>query len=159
MLGRAFVAASFFALVFFAALTSLVSIIEIPIAYLMDEWEMTRKRAVYTQAGLLAIIAIPATMSLGMVDFLTNFTSYGGAVKSFFDVISDVFYENNITVCRIYCVPFLCLSLENVRDFQRNWRLEILRSLDQGWSSTLTLSLRHGHSRYSFSSICKYCGD
>ena len=54
--GASFVATSFFALVFFAALTSLVSIIEIPIAYLMDEWEMTRKRAVYTQAGLLAVI-------------------------------------------------------------------------------------------------------
>ncbi len=105
--GASFVATSFFALVFFAALTSLVSIIEIPIAYMVDEWEMSRKRAVFTQAGLLALIAIPATMSLGMVDFLTNFTSYGGGVKSLFDVISDVFYETilplvGFTVC-VFC--------------------------------------------------------
>jgi len=105
--GASIVASTFFALVLFAALTSLVSIIEIPIAYMMDEWEMTRKRAVYTQAGLLALLAIPATMSLGMVEPLTNFTSYGGAVKSLFDVISDVFYETilplvGFTVC-IFC--------------------------------------------------------
>jgi NSS family neurotransmitter:Na+ symporter len=91
--GACAVAAVFFTLVFFAALTSLVSIIEIPIAYMVDEWNMTRKRAVYTQAALLTLFAIPATLSLGIVDFLTNFTSYGGAAKSFFDVISDVFYE------------------------------------------------------------------
>jgi len=91
--GASVVAAVFFTLVFFAALTSLVSIIEIPIAYMMDEWELTRKRAVYTQALLLTLFAVPATLSLGMVDVLTSFTSYGGVDKSFFDVISDVFYE------------------------------------------------------------------
>ncbi|MCB1672636.1 MAG: sodium-dependent transporter [Gammaproteobacteria bacterium] len=91
--GACVVAAVFFTLVFFAALTSLVSIIEIPIAYMVDEWEMSRRRAVFTQAALLTLFAVPATLSLGLVDFLTSFTSYGGAVKSFFDVISDVFYE------------------------------------------------------------------
>ncbi|MEZ5492839.1 MAG: sodium-dependent transporter [Gammaproteobacteria bacterium] len=91
--GASAVASLFFMLVFFAALTSLVSIIEIPIAYMVDEWEMTRKRAVFTMAGLLATFAVPATLSLGLVDFLTSFTSYGGVTKSFFDVISDVFYE------------------------------------------------------------------
>jgi NSS family neurotransmitter:Na+ symporter len=60
---------------------------------MVDEWEMTRKRAVFTMAGLLATFAVPATLSLGLVDFLTSFTSYGGVTKSFFDVISDVFYE------------------------------------------------------------------
>ena len=91
--GASIVALVFFTLVFFAALTSLVSIIEIPISYMMDEWEFSRKRAVYTKAALLAAFAIPATMSLGMSEFFTSFTSYGGATKSFFDLVSDVFYE------------------------------------------------------------------
>ena len=60
---------------------------------MMDEWEFSRKRAVYTKAALLAAFAIPATMSLGMSEFFTSFTSYGGATKSFFDLVSDVFYE------------------------------------------------------------------
>lgn len=59
------------------------------------------------QALLLTFFAIPATMSLGISDFFTNFTSYGGLPKSFFDLVSDVFYETilpfvGFTVC-IFC--------------------------------------------------------
>lgn len=105
--GASIVAFVFFSLVFFAALTSLVSIIEIPISYLVDEWRMTRKRAVYTKAAVLLLFAVPATMSLGMSEFLTNFTSYGGVTKSFFDLVSDVFYETilpfvGLTAC-LFC--------------------------------------------------------
>jgi NSS family neurotransmitter:Na+ symporter len=74
-------------------LTSLISIIEIPIAYMIDEWKMDRKKAVTVQAGLLTVFVIPATLSLGISDFLSSFIDYGGATKSFFDLISDVFYE------------------------------------------------------------------
>ena len=91
--GASIVASVFFVLVFFAALTSLVSIIEIPICCWMDEFNISRKKAVAIQAGLLTLFAVPATMSLGISDFFTNFTSYGGVSKSFFDLISDVFYE------------------------------------------------------------------
>ena len=46
-------------------------------------------------------------MSLGISDFFTTFTSYGGVTKSFFDLVSDVFYETilpfvGFTVC-IFC--------------------------------------------------------
>ena len=105
--GASIVALVFFTLVFFAALTSLVSIVEIPISCWIDELKMSRKKAELLQAGLLAAFAIPATMSLGMSDFFTNFTSYGGVTKSFFDLVSDVFYETilplvGFTVC-IFC--------------------------------------------------------
>ena len=91
--GASVFATLFFTLVFFAALTSLVSIIEIPIAYLIDEWGFSRKKAVVFQAAALLIFVTPATMSLGMSESLTAFTNYAGASKSVFDVISDVFYE------------------------------------------------------------------
>ena len=105
--GASVVAVLFFSLVFFAALTSLVSIIEIPISCWIDELKLTRKKAVLLQAVLLTIFAIPAIMSLGISDFFTTFTSYGGVTKSFFDLVSDVFYETilpfvGFTVC-IFC--------------------------------------------------------
>ena len=105
--GASIVAAVFFTLVFFAALTSLVSIIEIPISCWIDELKLSRKKAVGMQALLLTLFAVPATMSLGISDFFTNFTSYGGLPKSFFDLVSDVFYETilpfvGFTVC-IFC--------------------------------------------------------
>ena len=102
--GASVVAFIFFTLVFFAALTSLVSIVEIPISCWIDELKMSRKKAVMLQAGLLTLFAMPATMSLGLSDFFTNFASYGGQTKSFFDLVSDVFYETilpfvGFTVC------------------------------------------------------------
>lgn len=102
--GASIAAVIFFTLVFFAALTSLVSIVEIPISCWIDEWKFSRKKAVIFQAVALSVFAIPATMSLGMSDFFTNFTSYGGVSKSFFDVVSDVFYSTilplvGFTVC------------------------------------------------------------
>ncbi|MFL2850057.1 MAG: sodium-dependent transporter [Pseudohongiellaceae bacterium] len=105
--GASVVAIVFFTLVFFAALTSLVSIIEIPISCWIDELKLSRKKAVGLQAFLLTLFAVPAVMSLGISDFFTNFTSYGGATKSFFDLVSDVFYETilpfvGFTVC-IFC--------------------------------------------------------
>ena len=105
--GASIVAIVFFTLVFFAALTSLVSIIEIPISCWIDELKLSRKKAVILQASLLALFAVPATMSLGISEFFTNFTSYGGVTKSFFDLVSDVFYETilpfvGFTVC-IFC--------------------------------------------------------
>ena len=106
--GASVVAIVFFTLVFFAALTSLVSIIEIPISCWIDELKLSRKKAVGLQAFLLTLFAIPAVMSLGISDFFTNFTNYGGTTKSFFDLVSDVFYETilpfvGFTVC-IFCV-------------------------------------------------------
>ncbi len=102
--GASAAALAFFTLVFFAALTSLVSITEIPIACWIDELRLSRRHAVLAQAALLALFAVPATMSLGISDFFTEFVRYGGAVKSFFDLVSDVFYETilplvGFTVC------------------------------------------------------------
>ncbi len=105
--GASLAAIVFFTLVFFAALTSLVSIIEIPISCWIDEFGISRRKAILVQAVLMAVFTIPATMSLGISEFFTNFTSYGGGSKSFFDLVSDVFYETilplvGFTVC-IFC--------------------------------------------------------
>lgn len=91
--GASIVASVFFALVFFAAVTSLVSILEIPISYMIDEWEMTRKKAVLIQAALVSFFSLFAAMSFGMSDFLTDFIPYGGGSRSFFDLIADTFSE------------------------------------------------------------------
>ncbi len=91
--GASIVASVFFALVFFAAVTSLVSILEIPISYMIDEWEIPRTKAVLIQAALVSFFALFAAMSFGMSDFLTDFIPYGGGNRSFFDLIADTFSE------------------------------------------------------------------
>ena len=91
--GASAVAVVFFTLVFFAAITSLVSIIEVPVAYLVDEKCHSRKKALTTLLMTAGILTLFATVSFGMVPFFTEFVHYAGAPKSFFDIIYDVFYD------------------------------------------------------------------
>lgn len=102
--GASIVAALFFLQVFFAAITSLVSIFEVPVAALMDEKDMGRKKALVVLGLLMVILAVLSALSFGYNAFLSSFVSYAGASKSFFDVIYDVFYDtilplNGFLIC------------------------------------------------------------
>lgn len=92
-IGASAVAAIFFLLVFFAAITSLVSIIEVPVSYLITEQGKTRKKALSILLMTAGLLTVLATLSFGMVAFFTDFVEYAGQTKSFFDVIYDVFYD------------------------------------------------------------------
>lgn len=113
--GASLVSFLFFTLVFFAALTSLVSITEIPIAFLMDEKEKSRREAIVWVAGLMCIFVVMATLSFGMSDFFTGFVSYGGIGKSFFDVIYDVFYETILPLIGFTVCLFVCYRWKRAR--------------------------------------------
>ncbi|MDX3774825.1 sodium-dependent transporter [Chromatiaceae bacterium AAb-1] len=91
--GASFVAVFFFLLVFFAAITSLVSIIEVPVASLMDAKGLSRHKSLYLIGGVMVVLSVVSALSFGRVGFLTELISYGGEVKSFFVVVLDVFYE------------------------------------------------------------------
>jgi NSS family neurotransmitter:Na+ symporter len=102
--GASIVASLFFLLVFFAAITSLVSIFEVPVAALMDEKGVSRKWALASLGSIMIVLAILSALSFGKVEFLTAFMHYAGADKSLFDVIYDVFYDtilplNGLLIC------------------------------------------------------------
>ncbi|MFT6895784.1 MAG: NSS family neurotransmitter:Na+ symporter [Paraglaciecola sp.] len=102
--GASVVASLFFLLVFFAAITSLVSIFEVPVAALMDEKKLSRKTSLGVLGLMLVVMAIIAATSFGLVGFFTEFVSYAGQSKSVFDVIIDVFYDtilpfNGLLIC------------------------------------------------------------
>jgi len=109
-IGASLFASAFFLLVFFAALTSQVSILQVPISAFQDELQFSRRKSVLALGASAALLVIASTVSFGMVPFFTEFVSYGGGVRSFFDVVIDVFYEtilplNGFIVCLfvIYC--------------------------------------------------------
>ena len=102
--GASAIAAIFFLLVFFAAITSLVSIIEVPTATIVRKYNVSRKRALAVLALTMGTLTLIAIASFGMITLFTEFVSYGGGVKSFFDVIYDVFYDtvlplNGLLIC------------------------------------------------------------
>ena len=87
------VGGGFFLLLCFAALTSTISLLEVPVAYLVDEKKWARKKAVAVMALLVFVIGLPSMLSQGAVDAFTNFAFYEGKVKSVLDVVAEVFSD------------------------------------------------------------------
>lgn len=63
----------FFLLLSFAALTSTVSLLEVPVAYVVDEFGVRRKKAVVIVASIIFLLGLPCLFSGGYSAFFTNF--------------------------------------------------------------------------------------
>lgn len=86
-LGR-IVGGSFFLLVCFAALTSTISLLEVPVAYLVDQKKMKRKNVVWGLALLIFVLGLPVMMSQGMIPALNKLTFYRG--QDFLSFVADM---------------------------------------------------------------------
>ena len=68
MTGGYFWALLFFLLVFFASLTSTISLSEIPITFMIEEHKMSRPRAITWTAFFTVILAVLAALSFNVLD-------------------------------------------------------------------------------------------
>lgn len=103
-IGASVFASAFFLLVFFAAITSQVSILQVPISAFQDELKYSRFKSVLVLGACAALLVIASMVSFGRVEFFSEFLAYGGKTNSFFDLVYDVFYEtilplNGFIVC------------------------------------------------------------
>ncbi len=73
MPGGALVGSVFFLLLSVAALTSTISLLEVPVAYMVDEKKQPRKKIVWVVALVTYIIGIPSALSQGANHFFTDF--------------------------------------------------------------------------------------
>jgi len=56
---------AFFLLVLFAALTSAISLLEVVVAYIIDEWKWARQKATLVIAGVIFLVGVSASLSIG----------------------------------------------------------------------------------------------
>lgn len=73
---------SFFALLCFAALTSTVSLLEVPVSYLVDELKLKRKYAAWLMAGIVFVVGVPSLLGNGYSVYFTEFITYFNAETS-----------------------------------------------------------------------------
>jgi NSS family neurotransmitter:Na+ symporter len=73
MPGGLLVGTFFFILLTVAALTSTISLLEVPVAYLVDEKKVDRKKIVWAVAAFTFIVGIPSALSQGASSYFTNF--------------------------------------------------------------------------------------
>ncbi|WP_456439303.1 sodium-dependent transporter [Caldithrix abyssi] len=63
----------FFILLSVAALTSTISLLEVPVAFLVDEKKFHRKQIVWVVAGIAFLLGLPSALSQGANEFFSNF--------------------------------------------------------------------------------------
>ena len=80
------VSAAFFILLLAAALTSGISIVEVPVASMVERWKITRKKACVILFGIISALAVPASLSFGV---LNNFTICQKNIFDFLDYITS----------------------------------------------------------------------
>lgn len=91
--GGNIIGALFFLLLCIAALTSSISMIEVPGSYLIDEKKWSRKKASWTIGILAFLVGIPSALSGGASDFFTNisFNFFGTVKTGFLDIMDTLF--------------------------------------------------------------------
>ncbi|MCX7950996.1 MAG: sodium-dependent transporter [Clostridiales bacterium] len=81
----------FFLLTSFAATTAMISLVEVPVAYLSEEKKMDRKKAVLLTAAIILGFGFLATASIAGGNAIAEFKAFG---KNFFDLFD--FVSSNI---------------------------------------------------------------
>ncbi|MEQ9422841.1 MAG: sodium-dependent transporter [Cyclobacteriaceae bacterium] len=72
----------FFLLIAFAALTSTVSLLEVPVSYVVDELKIQRTKAVWLVAGVIYLVGLPSLLGNGISDFFSSAFSLPFGVES-----------------------------------------------------------------------------
>jgi NSS family neurotransmitter:Na+ symporter len=59
----------FFVLLGLAALTSSISLLEVPVSYVIDEFNIRRKKAAWIIGGLVSVISVIISFDIGLIDY------------------------------------------------------------------------------------------
>ena len=76
---------TFFVLVAFAAITSAISLLEVVVSFVMDEFGWTRKKTDYLLGFIIFLAGIPSALSFNI---WSEFTAWGG--KNIFDILDSL---------------------------------------------------------------------
>jgi neurotransmitter:Na+ symporter, NSS family len=96
--------ALFFILLTVAAITSTISLLEVPVSHLIDGRGWTRRKAVWTITGFTAALAIPSALANGAVPF---FSSMPGVGMSFLDLMATIWNEMALPVGGFFLALFV----------------------------------------------------
>lgn len=103
----------FFSLLFFAAFTSSISIVEVPTAALIENFKLSRSKAAAVVSVVVFVLAIPVTLSMGIFG---GFKLFGLNLFDFFDYItSNILLPLNTIILCVVIGWFV--KLRNIRAF------------------------------------------
>jgi neurotransmitter:Na+ symporter, NSS family len=104
MPGGNLIGALFFILLMVAALTSTISMLEVPVSYLIDERKWKRKKATWTVGIAAMVVSIPSILSYVEGNFFADLSLnfLGTELKGFFGIMDFIFGTfSGILICMI----------------------------------------------------------
>ncbi len=134
MPGGNIVGAFFFLLLCIAALTSTISMIEVPGSWLIDEKKWSRKKAAWAVALLAIVVGIPSALSKGGSDSLSSMSlSFSGLTMiGFMDIMDFIWGSFFIIIVSL----FMCLYVGWVIGPKR-----VVEELNEGSSFFTTVKI------------------
>ena len=99
------VGVAFFLLLAIAALTSTISLLEVPVAYLVDNKRWQRKHAVWAAGALSLLLGIPSALSQGAVPWLSSLPFFDG--RSFLDLMDFIWGNIALAVGAMFLSIFI----------------------------------------------------
>lgn len=109
-------ALGFYVLLAIAALTSTMSLLEVIVAYFVDEHGWTREKTVWVISGACFLVAVPSALSYGASTFFTTLLSEDPK-SGFLDLMNIVFGNYALSIGAL----FLCLFV--------GWRWKIAKAM------------------------------
>lgn len=129
LVGR-IVGGSFFLLICFAALTSTISLLEVPAAYFVDQKRYPRRPVVWGMALLVFLLGIPSMLSQGMIPGLNKLSFYQD--RDFLTFVSDM-CDISLTLGGCFMSIFIA----------RKWKTSSMdEELQMGYSGYLKSGIR-----------------
>lgn len=111
-----FFAVAFYALLAIAALTSAMSLLEVVVAYFVDEWGWARRWAVWAIGAVTFVLAIPSALSTGASPFLSTMLGDRGG---FLDLQNILFGNFALSIGALFTLLFV------------GWRWSVARALEE----------------------------
>jgi neurotransmitter:Na+ symporter, NSS family len=105
--GGSIIGASFFLLLMVAALTSTISMLEVPVGYLIDEKKISRKKAAWGVGIVAMIVSVPAILSSINGNVFNEITMTIGSISKtgWFDIMDWTFGTLAVTVlCLLFAI-------------------------------------------------------
>ncbi len=130
---------AFFLLLCFAALPSCISLLELPVAYFVDEKKYPRKYVVWILSAVIFLIGLPSMMSFGTVPALNKLAFYKG--RDFLTFVADM---TDITLTIGGCL--MCVFISKKWKL-RNFDLEIQKGAT-GYARSFVQRYLHISIRY-----------
>lgn len=118
MPGGSIIGALFFLLLTVAALTSSISMLEVPASYFIDEKKWSRKKTAWTLGILVFIVGVPSALSSGGAELFTDIhlRIFGNSINGFMDILDYFFGTFFIVVVALVTCVYVAwkMPIENI---------------------------------------------